>query len=806
MLPIIRYELSLVVRRLFRRRAQTALMFATFAVSISLSLLSWSLFHAIFLRNPAFDAKGELCIVEQQPATVDWYFESTREQVEDWQQHQTVFSDFAVAVLYNSSFLTYPEGTERVLSANLSTAALAMMGAKPFLGRLFSVDEDKPGCAPVVILSETMWRERFSADPRVIGRVVKLDGVGATIVGVMPASFRFPNNQQIWLPLGFLNSLNVSDSSRNFDVVARLKPGISRQRAIDDLTLIQSRRPDTSGYRFKPTILPFRDYFLSRSVQLSAAVLFFLAVLFVLVSCSNAANLAMIDFLGRNVELATATALGVPRLATIRHLCLQIFLVAVAAAGVAVGLLALAAPHLHAALTQMNAPYWLEFSLEGHHAVMALGLAAFSTAVAVALPIGYLVLLHPDHIIRQGAGGSRGTSRGGGRRILLTAQIALLTLLAVSAAMLLRSSYRLAANPLGFNPAPVFIGKMGVRESDFPTAELRHAVFRRISDEVARVPGVAGATVADISPGYPLVPNCFYAADPAQLANGQSMGGARSFAVTEDFLNVLQIPVASGETFVRVEKQEGLAYALINQSLADRLWPNHDALGRALYVRFGASPDTPVTTLVVRGITQDFRSCGPTRQQNDSIMTPFERVKGLFGFLLVRGEHGVPDPKAIQDAVRRVDLRVALYFPDSLEHQIDLTVSPLRLTTRLTSLYAVAAALLCALGIYSITVSQVLQRSREFGIRMALGIDPERLWARYARGYLVTAAGGVVIGLAAAIPTVRALTTLMYGLSPYHTPTFVLVAAGILGIAAVACLPSRFRLQRIRPGDCLRSL
>ncbi|MDB6128210.1 MAG: permease, partial [Verrucomicrobia bacterium] len=493
-------------------------------------------------------------------------------------------------------------------------------------------------------------------------------------------------------------------------------------------------------------------------------------------------------------------------LATIRHLCLQVFIVAIAAAALAVGLLALAAPHLHAALTQMNAPYWLEFSLEGHHAVMAFGLAVFSTAIAVAVPIAYLVLLNPDEIIRQGAGGNRGSGRARGRQFLFVAQIALLTLLGVSAAMLVRSSYRLAGNPLGFDPAPVFIGKMGVRESDFPTVEARQSTYRKIADEVSRLPGVAATTVADISPGYPLVPNCFYAADPAQLANGQSTGSARSFAATEGFLDVLQIPLARGEGFVRVEKRDGPDYTLINQSLADRLWPNHDAVGRPLYVRFGAKPDAPIATLVVRGVTQDFRSCGPTRQQNDAIMTSFDRSKGFFGFLLVRGDHGLPDTKALQDAVRRVDLRVALYFPDTLQHQIDLTVSPLRLTMRLTSLYAIAAALLCAMGIYSITVSQVLQRSREFGIRMALGIEPERLWARFARGYLLTTACGIALGVVAAVPAVRVLTTLMYGLNPYHPPTFALVAAGILAISALACLPSRFRLQKIHPADCLRSM
>jgi predicted permease len=799
------FELMLSLRRLFRRRTQNGLMLVTFAVSAALSLLSWSLFHAIFLRNPGFDAQGQLCVVQQKPEAIDWGIPSTKEQVDDWVERQTVFSEFASAVLYNSSFLTHADGTERMLSANLSTAALKMLGATPLLGRLFTADEDKAGCAPVILLSESTWRNRFSADPHIVGRIMKLDGVAATIVGVMPADFRFPNNQQIWLPLGFVNSLN-SDPTRNFEVIARLKPGVSMSRAAEDLRLIQSRRPDRSGLKLTPLVTPFRNYFLGPNVQMSAAVLFVLALLFVLVSCSNAANLALIDFFGRRVEIATSTALGIPRSALIRQICLQVFLIAAVASGLALVLLAFAAPHLHEALTQMNAPYWLEFSLEWHHAFMALGLAVFSTGVAVIVPAGWLLFRSADELILGGAGGSRGSGHSRGRQVLLATQIALLTLLGVSAGILLRSSFQLADNRLGFDPRPVFIGKMGMREIDFPTVESRQATYRRIADEAARLPGVTAATVADIAPGYPLLPNCFYASDAARLTNGQSMGSARSFAGTEGFLATLDIPLAAGDGFVRTDQPDGPDFAIVNQSLADRLWPNHDALGRPLYVRFGAKPDAPIVTLIVRGVTRDFRACGPMRAQNDAIHVAFKQSTGFFGFLLVRGQHGVPDAKAMEAVVRKVDSRVALYFPDSLRHQIDLTVSPLRLTTRLTSLYAVAAAILCAVGIYSLTVSQVLQRSREFGIRMALGIEPHRLWARFARAYLLTTACGVGTGLLAAVPAVGLLKTLMYGVNPYDARIFTGVAGGILAISALACIPSLFRLLRIHPADCLRSL
>jgi hypothetical protein len=347
---------------------------------------------------------------------------------------------------------------------------------------------------------------------------------------------------------------------------------------------------------------------------------------------------------------------------------------------------------------------------------------------------------------------------------------------------------------------------MGMRDTDFPTVESRQAAYLKIAQEMSHLSGVAAASVVDVPPGYPLDPNCSYAADPGQLADGQSTGFARGLAATEGFLSTLEIHLVAGSDFIRTVQPNEPNYAIVNQSLADRLWPNHDAVGRPLFVRYGLDPHGPVTSHVVRGVVQDYRAAGSMQTNIDSIYTAFERTKGFFAFLMVRGKNGVPDFKSIHDRVRDIDSRVALYFPDTMQHQIDLTLSPVRLTTKLTTLFALAAAVLCAVGIYSLTVAQIMQRSREFGIRMALGIEPQRLWTRFTRSYLVATACGIAIGLAAALPTVRLLKSLVFGVNPYSAAPFALVAAGILIITFVACIPCLFRLVRIHPADCLRNL
>ena len=241
-------------------------------------------------------------------------------------------------------------------------------------------------------------------------------------------------------------------------------------------------------------------------------------------------------------------------------------------------------------------------------------------------------------------------------------------------------------------------------------------------------------------------------------------------------------------------------------SLAQRIWPGQQAVGRQLFLRSAQNTKQTPFPVIVRGVVRDFQAAGPKAPVNDFIYTSVKGGLQNSTFLYARGELTPPSLDDILRAVRKVDPRLAIYFPTTVQKVIDIELSPVRLTTQLTSVYALAAVLLCAIGVYSITVSQILQRNREFGIRLALGIAPGPLWARFARGHLITAGAGVILGVLAAAGVARVLQSLLFGVAPRDPPTFALVALTILLVSALACIPSFFRLQRINPADCLRSL
>ena len=806
------YEFMLSLRRLFRRRVQTGLMLATFTVSITLSLVSWSLFYTMFLKQPDYDPAGGMVIVGLRGEnTGDRLSQITRLDLAAWQARQTVFAELAGFSIYRSTFIATKTSSQRHLGALLSTDIQRMVGAKPMLGRLFTEQEDKFKCAPVIILSEHLWRSRFDSDPKIIGQLVRVDGYDTSIVGVLPDTFHFPNNQDVWLPLGF--DIWAKDNNLDDDTIeglGRLKPGVSLEQATKELqAILESRGSGTiaAKYHMHVALKPIRNYFLFAYMQQSALVLLVLSIVFVLVSCANVANLVMIDFFGRTAELGAVMSLGLPRAASIRSLVFQIGILVTVAALVGLGVLTVAAPLVHQSFVLMLTPYWLHFEFAWHHVAMAAGLSLLSAGVAVLTPTIFLLLANPEQIIRDAAGTSRGTGRGSWRKLLLIGQLALLTVLGIAAGLLMQSNRELREEKWGYDASKIFLGKLDMPRTDFPQQPQRLTLFRKVVAEVTRLPAVAGVAVTDNPPGYSRPPETRYALDPDTLANGHELGRAVETESTEGIFDALGVPFVAGSTFPPVVKESDAKEIIINSSLAARLWPHQDSLGKSLFARFTWMEDKePTVKLIVRGVVRDFQASGPQSTGNDLIAMPFVSWTPSTLFLVVRGTKSLPRVQELNEAVWRVDPRVVPYFPDSIKHQVDMVLGFIRLTAKLTTIFALAAVLLCGIGVYSITVAQIMQRNREFGIRLALGIDPRRLWLRFVRDHLITASLGVLLGLVIALGAMHALKSLLYGIDEHDPLTYATVALTILVVSALASIPSLYRLQRINPSDCLRSL
>ena len=806
------FEFLLALRRLGRRRAQNGLLLVTFTVSVALSLLSWTLFHTVHLSRPDFDPRGEYYVLTCAGSlAVDGTHASPLE-IEAYKAGHGAFADFAEVALYASIIIQTPIGAERFHGAYLSSRALQITGTRPLTGRLFTPDDDRPGTAPMILLSERLWENNFARDPDIAGKTVDIGGELATIAGVLPARYRFPNDQDLWLSYGA-----VPDHPRYSicQALVKLKPGVSRGQAEQELQLILARlgpESPTNKMGRRPVLQPLRQEFLLPEIRTSAVILLCLSLVFVLVSCANAANLMLIDFLGRRPEIAALLALGVPRAAVIRLVCFQVAVIGAGAAAFSLAVLPAIGPLLYERIKVLNAPYWLSYRFEWHFAAMALGLVAVAVAVTLIAPIAYLLWVDPDTVIREQASAGRGTGRAWWRRLMLTGQIALLTVLGVCAGLLVRTSYHVGESRWGYPAGRVFMGKLVnyYIDSSSPGAWVRRlALHRRALDEVTARPETAAAAFVDNPPGYSNGPFCRYALDPAAFAGRAERGEAFYSRVTEGYFNTLDVPFLAGKMFPRENADNGPIYAVINHALAAKLWPGQDPLQRVLYVRYSWLKETdPPVPLVIHGVVRDFQANGPTAKTNDGIFTPFMPRNGAPGgvFLCVRDRAGVPQTQSLAEAVHRTDPRMSLYFPSTIAGQINLMLSSVRMTTDLTTVFAAAAVVLCAIGVYSLTLAQVLQSAREFGIRLALGAEPLSLWRHFARGHLLVTLIGVVIGLVLTTQVVRVLRALLHGVQPYDAGIYAGVSGVILAVSALACVPSLFRLKRINPAECLRSL
>jgi len=809
------FEFMLSLRRLGRRKTQNGLMLLTFAISVTLSLLSWSLYYSVHVQNPDFDPKGEYYVLAHAGQMWVSGNQLTKAELEAY-VGSGHFSDEAELAFYLSIFLKTPTGSERLLGAFPSSRILQLTGAKPLKGTLFTAADDKFGTAKKVLISERVWINSYGSDPAIVGKAIELSGDPATIVGVMPASYRFPNDQDVWMSFGSLSDYAFNPMRT---ALVKLKPGITRERAESDLQSILTALPADATARvrgMRPALIPYREFFIWSDVRVSSLILFALALLFLAVSCANAANLMVIDFLGRRPEIASSLALGIPRGAAIRNVCWQVGITALGATLVALVVLPMAGPFLFERVKAINGPYWMAYHFSPRDVAMAFILAGISAMVTVIAPIGYLLLVDPEKVIRNQASASRGSGRTVWRRLLLAGQVALLTVLGVSAALLVRSNRNVGESRWGFEATRVFSGSVSTLAINFPhdrmiTRTGRLTAYRKVVEELRRRPETAAVGYVDHPLAYSNGPYCTYATDPMALAGGSGTGEAYYADASQGYFDVLGVPFIAGADFPEESPEGGVTAAIINASLARKLWPGLDPMNRTFFVRYpqpDADKTDPPLQVEVRGVVQDFQANGPRARSNDAIFTPFLKRRGVWATAIfyVRDHAGVPTFRAVNDAVHRADSRLAVYFPATIKQQIDLQLSSLHMTTDLTTVFSVAAVLLCAVGVYSLTVAQVLQSSREFGIRMALGAESQRLWRDFTRGHLATALVGVALGLVGASQVVRVLGTMLFGVDPHSVMTYAGVALAILIVAVLACIPSLFRLKRINPADCLRSL
>jgi predicted permease len=807
-------DLRLAARRLRRSPGFTAVAVISLALAIGANTAVFGLVDAaLFARLPLPVADRIVRLWEERPSRHWSRFGVSAPAFADWRAQARSLASVA-AYVPRSVNIAGSERPERVRLIEATSEVFDVLGVRPRLGRAFTGTEEVAGRDTVVLLAFDFWRGAFSGDPGVVGRMVALDGVPHVVIGVLPPEVAAFDDAKLWRPL--VVGMDTRRGARWLAVVARLRPGIAVDTARADLIAMARQQereyPDTNT-GWTAAVVPLSEARGEGARPLLLA-LWAAAGLVLLVACANVAGLMLARASEREGELAVRAALGAGPARLARLMAVEGVVLALMG-GTAGVLLALASRGLLAFVAGDAVPVAPPARLDGR-VLFFTTLATLATGLVFGVgPAARARRVSLEPALRASGRGAP-ASRLRARRALVVAELAMAVALISATALLVRSVHRLLEVDLGFDPAGTLTLRVappqsrpaaGQSEDDFMRAYLAErdrmtAFYGRILERVQRIPGVVTAGGVNRLPltggwwsiGY-AVPG-----QPPPARGEQASASGR--VVTPDYFRAMGIPVRSGRPFGAADDASAPAVAVVSESLAREAWPDEDPLGRRLVVDEGEA-----ATIV--GVVGDARLAGLDAAAPPVIYVPFAQARfGLFpdwGMdLVVRGARPAALAGAVRAQVAAVDPSLPVFSVRTGEELVAASWARRRVGLTLLGVFATLAALLAAVGLYGVVSHSTRQRTREIGVRMALGARPRDISCLVFRQSFALAAAGATIGLAGAAASGRLLSSLLFGVRPGDPVTVAASAAALALVGLGAALAPARRASRLDPLVALR--
>jgi predicted permease len=804
-------DLRYSLRTLTRSLGFTCVAALTIALGVGANTAMFSVVQGVLLAPLPFPQADRLAFLWQNRPG-GRHLDASYPNFEDWQRQSRSFNSMA-AVTFHNFDLAAPGRAEHLIGIRGSSALLATLGIKPAIGRDIVPSDDLANAAPVVLISDRLWRERFGADPHVTGRSVVLDGRSFSVVGVLPAGFHFLADTDLLTPLR--PNMPAIYSERSVDavaVLARLKPGITMGQAEAEMNTVQGdlNRQYPDANRGVEIVLTSLKEQIVGDVKGTVVLLFGAVTLVLLIACANVANLLLARSTARAREFAIRAALGASRGRIVRQLLIES--VVLSLAGGLLGI-AVAGFALHALLAAL--PYTLPRSgnIGLHWPVL---LFTLLTSIVVGVLFGLVPALQSarsdvqDALKKVSRGASAGRNASLGRLVMV--QFALTLVLLTGAGLLLRSIRNLwHVNP-GFDTRNVISFQVGLSPSLTQTPAGTRTAYQQLLARIRQVPGVEAADLTNIVPlsgGDNGGPFWIGTAQPASL---QEAPHALYFWTGPDYLKTMGIPLLQGRFFTSADQIDSGKVVVIDSVLAQTFFPGRNAVGQTLTVgHWGAARIVGVVGHVRHWGLDDPGSYNPRQIYIPAYQLPDSIVTDFFRTLTLLMHTGLPPAEvmpAIRDVVYASSPDQPVYDVKTIDEVVSESMASRSLPIVLLGVFAALALLLASIGIYGVVSYSVTRRTQEIGIRMALGANRRQIFRMIVQQALEMAGAGLGVGIVAAVALVRMMPSfshLLYGVGQ-SDPLTLLVVSGVLLIAAVvACyIPAR-RATRSDPMDCLRT-
>jgi predicted permease len=800
-------DVRYALRSLRHRPAFTVTAIVTLAVGIGANAAVFTMVDALLLRPLPFGPRSDRVVSLHSTHPT---------QAEDWPDSRLSFPDFAdirrstrlmedVAAYGSRNFtLAAEEEAERIRGGSVTPNLFPLLGAQPILGRQFRPEEAQPpGFESVVMIGHGLWERRFGSDPGIVGRTIRVNQRPLTVIGVMPTGFRFPERDDLWVPY---RQDDAPRDRRTLAVVGMLRPGVSLPQLQSELdataaSLAQSHANTNRSWGLRA--LAYRDLAFDRRGRVAVFSLMAAVALVLLIGCANLSNLLLAAGVARQREIAVRAAVGASRAHIVRQMLVEGSLLSLAGGvlGAALGHAGLGAV---VATWPEELPYWIHFDLDVR-VVAFLGLAVALTALAFGL-LPALRASRPD-LVEQLKEGARGSGSLADRRLqggLVVGQVALCLALLFGANLMIRTFLKLQSADPGFDETGLVSLRLYLPGNTYDPLPAKAAFMRRAVERLREIPGVVSATATTSIPAddggilVRIVP------DGPAVAPGQETGAVMIGAMPSLF-DTLGVRLVAGRTFSDGETEQASApVAIVNRGLARRFWPDGSALGR----RVGLVDAQATTWLTIVGIAPEiqYEEFGEeTAQSALHVYVPYGRAGLRTMAFLARGT--APAASLLQPlrrALAQAEPQAPVYDVYTMRDRRALTTWEQRFFGQAVGTFAVVAVFLACLGVYGVLNYTISRRTREIGVRMAVGaapLDVLRLVVGQAAGLAALGAG---IGLVLAMFLGRLLQRILYGVSPGDPWTLGATAVALVAVVlAASALPAR-RATRIDPVDALR--
>jgi predicted permease len=808
-------DVQYALRMLRKNFLMTAVIVASLAIGIGANSAIFSVVDALLLRPLPYPQPERLAAVWLHSPAIgilrDW--PSPGEYI-DVQNENHSFEEMALAQ-GRTFVLTGREQPERIFGARTQSSLLEMLGAKPLLGRLQLPEDDKPGKADVAILSERIWKRLFNADPGIVGKTIVLNGNPFIVAGILQPSFALTDEvmpsetpmdkMDIFAPLPLGADAEKNRGDENYNIMVRLKPGVSVKQAQADIDVIASRirEKDKRGASFGMHVVGLQEQVVG-DVRRALLVLLGSVGLVLSIACANVANLLLTRAAGREKEVAIRTALGAGWQRIARQLFTESVLLGLlgGAAGLLVAQLSI---YVVRTMNPGNIPRLEDIAINSSVLVFTIGVSLATGILFGVAPVWRAIKVDLNTSLK--AGGRSGQSDGGLylkkhslRGLLVVSELTLSLMLLIGAGLLIRSFVRLQNVAPGFTTDHVLTMEVAATgkkyqndKDDKPTINF----YKEIESRIAHLPGVMAEGVVSALPltgevGWGQINVEGYAPPPGQELQADLRGAGT------DYFRTMEIPLRKGRFFSEDDSADKPIVAIIDEKFAQRFWPDSDPIGKHLWW----NPKNPMTIVGVVGTVKQY---GLETDGKIVAYFPHHQWPSNRMFLAVRTtSDGAGLASAVVSEIHAVDPNVVIYDIRTMQDRLYDSLARQRFSTTMLGAFAVFALLLAAIGLYGVMSHLVTQSTRDIGVLVALGARPGNIIRLVVRQGMGLAGVGIVVGLVGAVALTRVMTSLLFGVSTTDALTFGTVPALLAAVAFAATVIPAWRATRVDPMVALR--